>query len=213
MEYLSKVTLNKAARRNYMIKISLVGSVSLVGLVLAIINIFTGRFLSVAWSLAGTALGLSYVIIKINTAFPTYLATDGEKVVLSVWKNGVMPYTLPETPTLISDFIPEKVNTVEVLVEDIKAVIIGSKRLLKKHLDEDEYPQILTRLSEDKHFDKILKRMDFIYIRTKTDENCFMPITDFDTADIAEFVGIVERYCNGVQIVTNIPKLVRMRNN
>ncbi len=213
MEYLSKASLNKRARRDYMIKISLIGSISLVGLVLAICSMFVGDFLFAAWYIAASVLGVSYVIIKINTAFPTYIATDGEKVVLSVWKNGVMPYTLPEKPTLISDFIPESVKTIEVTMDDIATVIIGSRKFLKRHLDEEEYPEILTRLDADKHFDKILKRMDFVYIRTKTDENCFMPITDFDTEEILELVSTIEKYCNGVQIMTNIPKLVRLRNN
>lgn len=213
MEYLSKVCLNKKARRQYTVKISLVGSVSLAGLVLAIYSIAVGNYLFAAWYIAAFALGLSYTIIRINTVFPTYLATDSEKVVLSVWKNGVMPYTLPEKPTLISDFIPERVNTIEIAIDDIDTVLIGSRKYLKRYLTEEEYPQILKQLDEDRHFDSILKRMDFVYIRTKSGENSFMSITDFDIGHLAEFVNNIERYCQGVQILTNLPKLVRLRNS
>lgn len=213
MEYLSKVSLNKKSRREYMIKISLVGSVSLAGLILAIYSLVIGSFLYAAWYIAAFCLGLSYVIIRINTVFPTYMATDGEKVVLSVWKNGVMPYTLPEKPTLISDFIPEKIKTSEIAMEDINCVIIGSRKYLKRNLDEDEYPEILKRLDNDKHFDAILKRMDFLYIRTKTDENAFMTVTGFEPKEISEFVNVIEKYCSGVQILTNMPKLVKLRNS
>lgn len=212
MEYLSKVGLSKKVRRDYIIKISLVGSVSLVGIVLAIYSLFVGKFLFAAWYLAAFILGLSYVIIRINTAFPTYIAADSERVVLSFWKNGIMPYTLPEKPTFISDFIPEKVTVVQIPMADIESVIIGSKRYLAKNLPEEQFPEILTRLSENKHFDSVLKRMDFICINTKYGYNCFMSVTDFDLQGILEFIGVVEKYCNGVQIMTNIPKLVRMRS-
>ena len=213
MEYLSKVGLNAKARREYMIKSSLFGSVSIAGLVLAIYSLAIGSFLYVAWYIVAFCLGLSYVIIRINTVFPTYIATDGEKVVLSVWKNGIMPYTLPEKATLISDFIPEKIKTNEIDMENIDCVLIGSKKYLKRNLDEDEYPEILKRLENDKHFEGILKRMDFLYIQTKTGENCFMSVTGFDPKEISEFIGIIEKYCSGVQILTNIPKLVRLRNS
>lgn len=212
MEFLSKVSLSSKVRRDYIIKISLVGSVSLVGIALAIYSLFAGKLLFAAWYLAAFILGLSYVIIRINTAFPTYIAADSERVVLSFWKNGVMPYTLPEKPTLISDFIPERVTTVQLPMSDIESVIIGSKRYLAKNLTEEQFPEILTRLSENKHFDSVLKRMDFICINTKYGYNCFMSVTDFDLHGILEFIGVVEKYCNGVRIMTNIPKLVRMRS-
>ena len=46
------------------------------------------------------------------------------------------PESLPEKPSFISDFIPEKVQSKEVAMEDIDAVIIGSRRFLKKNLAE-----------------------------------------------------------------------------
>lgn len=213
MEYLSKVCLNRRTRREYMIKISLVGSVSLIGIILAVYSIFIGKYLFAAWYTLAFILGLSYVIIRINTVFPTYLATDGERVFLSVWKNGVMPYTLPEKPTLVSDFIPEKVKVSEIAVSDIDTVLIGSRKYLLRQLSEEEYPRILKQLDKDKHFDSVLKRMDFIYIRAKDGENCFMSVTGFDMQEMSQFVGVIEKYCHGVQIMTNIPKLVRLRNS
>ncbi len=212
MEYLSKVSIVDKVRRDHVIKISLVGSVSLVGLVLGIYNLVIQNFLFALWYVLAFLLGLSYVIIRINACFPTFIATDGEKVVLSKWKNGIMPYALPEKPNFISDFIPEKIKTSEIAMEDIDSVIIGSRRFLKKNLSEEEYPEILKRLDLNKNFDNVLKRMDFIFVRTKQDENCFMSITDFDLSGINDFLDIVEKNCPGVEIQINIPKLVKMRN-
>ena len=67
-------------------------------------------------------------------------------------------------------------------------------------------------MEECKHFDSVLKRMDFLFIGTKTGENRFMSVTDFDILGIFDFINIIEKNCQGVQIMTNIPKLVRMRN-
>lgn len=212
MENLSKVSICDKVRRDQIIKISLVGSVSLLGLVLGIYSLVIGNFLFALWYALAFVLGLSYVVIRINACFPTFIATDGEKVVLSVWENGLMPYTLPEKPTFISDFIPEKVRVNEIAMEDIDTVVVGSRRFLKKNLDEDEYPEILARLDLNKHFDSVLKRMDFLFIRTKSDENCFMSITDFDLSGVRDFLDTIEKNCQGVQILVNIPKLVKMRN-
>ena len=213
MEYLSKVSLGAKVRRNHVIKISLVGSVCLLGIALGIYSIVIKNVLFAVWYFLAFLLGLSYVVIRINACFPTFVSTDGEKVTLSAWKNGVMPYTLPEKPNFFSDFIPEKVVTSEIAMEDIASIIVGSKRFIKKTLGDEDYPEIFKQLDENQHFDKILKRMDFLLVETKTDENCFMSITDFDIRGIADFLEIVEKHCAGVQILTNIPKLARMRNS
>ena len=212
MDYLSKVSLADKVRRDHIIKISLVGSVCLLGLVLCIYSLVVQSFLFALWYALAFILGLSYVVIRVNACFPTFLATDGEKVVLSVWENGIMPYTLPEKPNFLSDFVPEKIKTNEVPMEDISSVILGSRKFLKKTVAEESYPEILKRLDENKHFDNVLKRMDFILVQTKNGENCFMSITDFDISGLAEFVSIIEKNCAGVQVQINIPKLVRLRN-
>lgn len=212
MEFLTKASLAKKIRRDYIIKIALVGSVSLAGLILAIYSLFTGSYLFAVWYFAAFILGLSYVVIRINTAFPTYIGANEEYVVLSFWKNGVLPYTMPEKPTLISDFIPEKVQTIQIELNDVATVIVGSKKYLAKNLSEEEFPEIITRLSENKHFASALKRMDFVFIKTKYNDHCFMSVTDFDVSELFDFVSFVEKHCNGVQILTNIPKLVRMRS-
>jgi len=212
MENLIKVSIARKVRRDHIIKITVVGSVCLLGLLLCVYNLFEKNFPFALWYALAFILGLSYVIIRINACFPTFVATDGETVTLSTWNNGIVPYTIPEKPNFLSDFIPDKVKTSEILMEDIDSVIVGSRRYIKKNTGEDEYPEILTRLEDNKHFDKVLKRMDFIFVRTKSDENCFMSIMDFDVTEISEFLEIIEKNCAGVQILTNIPKLVKMRN-
>lgn len=212
MEYLSKVSLDKKVYREYMIKISAVGTICLAGLILGIYSTAIKNYLFAVWYFVAFVLGLSYVIMRVNTVFPTYVATDGEKVYLSVWKNGVVPYTVPEKPGFLSDFIPERVKTDEILISDIDSLIIGSRKFLQRNLPEEEYPAILKRLDEDKHYDSMLKRMDFLYVRTADGENCFMSVTGFDIKELSALVEIIEKNCMGVTVKTNLPKLVRLRS-
>ena len=211
MEAMTKACLNRNTRKNYIIKISFVGTISIAGLALCIYSTVTGNYFFALWYLIAFILGLSYSVIRINTAFPAYAACDGDKLILSTWENGVMPYRLPEQPSFISDFIPAKVKTDEIAVSDISAVYIGSWKFLKRNIGEENYPPILLRLDADKHFTNVLRRADFLYVLAKNGENCFMSVTDFDINELAELVNLIEKNCMGVQIHVNIPKLLRMR--
>ncbi len=212
MEYLSKVSLSKKVRREYMIKISVVGSISLIGLILAGISIAWQSYLFSFWYIVAAIMGLSYVMIRLNAIFPTYLATDGEKVVLSVWKNGLFPYKTPEKPNIFSDFIPDSVIKYEISLCDIDSIIVGSKRFLLRNIGDAMCPEAIMRFEKDKRIEGQIKRMDFVFVITKDGENCFMPVTNFEIHALSDFLGVVERNCQGVKILTNIPKLVRMRN-
>lgn len=212
MEYLAKAAMEKKIWRKYMVKISLVGTVSLAGLVLALISLFTGKYLFALWYLVAFCLGFSYVVIRINTIFPTYLAADSEKLILSSWNNGVFPYKVAEKPGVLSDFIPDKVKTSEILFPDIDTVFIGSKRFMKKVLPDEEYPEILRQLEEDNQTDKALKKMDFVLVTAKGGDSCFMSVTDFDIRDLSDVLDVIERNCQGVKIQLHLPRLFRLRS-
>jgi len=211
MEYLAKASLSQKVWRNYIIKISLVGTVSIAGLVLAFVSIFSGRYLFALWYFIAFCLGISYTVIRINTVLPTYIAADEDKITLSTWDNGVFPYRIDEKPNILSDFIPEKVKVNEIEFSEIDRIYIGSKKYLKKTLAEEEYPQILTMLEEDKHIDKTLRRMDFLLVVTAGGNVSFMSVTDFDIQALSDVIDVVERNCQGVKINIYLPKLARMR--
>ena len=212
MESYKKASLSMKVWRDYIIKISLVGTVSLAGLVLAIASIISGGYIFALCYMVAFCLGFSYVVIRINTALPTYIATDGEKLMLSVWNNGVFPYKVDGKPSFIADFIPERVRLDEIEFSELDRIYIGSKRYLKKTLDEAEYPEILSALEEDKHIDTVLKKMDFVLVFTMSGESCFMSVTDFDVQALADVIDVVERNCQGVKINIHLPKLLRIRN-
>lgn len=212
MEYLSKASLDKKVWQSYIVKITVVGTISLTGLVLSIISLFSASFLFSFWYFVAFCLGFSYAVIRINTAFPTYVATDSGKIILSTWENGVFPYRVSEKASFIADFIPEKVITDEIAFPEIEKVFIGSKRYMQKILEDAEYPETLKMLEKDKNTDKILKTMDFILVTAKSGESAFMSVTDFDIKALSDVIDSIERNCPGVKIQIHLPKLVRLRN-
>ena len=131
--------------------------------------------------------------------------------VMTIWKNGILPYQIPEKPNFLSDFIPEKIKKDEIDLNDISEIYIGSKRFLSRHLDDDKYPEILKSIGEDRHFESVIKRMDFLLVVAKDGETCFMSVTDFDIRGLSEIIDEIERNCAGVKIFVGIPKLRRIR--
>lgn len=211
METFKKVSVDKRIRRNATVKISLVGTVTLVGFILSLYSIFTANFLFALWYFVAFVLGLSYVVIRLNAVFPTYVMIDGDNLVMSVWENGIMPYRIPEKPNFLSDFMPEKIKKDEISLDEIKEIYIGSKRFFDRQIIDGQYPEILKRLVQDKHFEKAIKRMDFLLVVAKDGEECFMSVTDFEINGLADFIDLIEKNCVGVQVFVGIPKLKKIR--
>ena len=211
MESIEKVSLNTKARRINTVKISIVGTISIVGLALAVYSAVSAEFLFALWYFLAFLFGLIYTVLKINATFPTYIAADDEKLILSSWENGIMPYTLPEKPTFFSDFMPEKIKTDEIFMKDIESVYIGTKRYFERNLAEGKMPEMLKRIGEDKHLKDALKRMDFILILAKNEEVCFMSVTGFDMKGLSNILEKIEKNGAGVQIYTNVAKLLKIK--
>ena len=107
--------------------------------------------------------------------------------------------------------LQKKIKRDEISLDEISEVYIGSKRFFDRHIKEEEYPKILKRLGSDRHFEKAVKRMDFLLVIAKDGEQCFMSVTDFDIGGLADIIDTLEKNCAGVQVFVGIPKLRKMR--
>ncbi|MBR4720551.1 MAG: hypothetical protein IK057_02185 [Clostridia bacterium] len=211
METLVKASVNAKLRRNATIKISIVGTVAILGLVLSIYSLVTANLLFSLWYFVAFVLGLSYVVIRINAIFPTYVSIENGELVMSIWENGIVPYKLPEKPTFLSDFMPDKIKKDKILIEEIAEIYLGSKRFFDRNVEDAKYPDILKRIGENTHFESTIKRMDFMLVIAKDGESCFMSVTDFDVYALAELLDEVEKSCADIKINIGIPKLKRIR--
>ena len=211
MEALNKVTIDKKTRHNAIVKISIVGTVTLVGIALALYSLFSGKYLFSLWYFIAFILGLSYVVIRINAVFPSYVTIEDDKLIMSVWENGVLPYRVSEKTSFFSDFMPEKVKRDEIALSEIAKVYLGSKRFLERNLKDDEYPEDFKKLMENKHLESAIKKLDFLFITAKDGETCFMSVTNFDTGGLCTIVEEIEKNSAGVQVFVGIPKIRRKR--
>ena len=211
METLKKVSVSKKVRRSATVKISVVGTAAILGLVLSMYSLFTANLLFAVWYFVAFVLGLSYAVIRINAVFPSYVSISEDKLVMSVWENGVMPYRIPEKPSFLSDFMPERIKKDEIALSEISEVYIGSKRFFDRTVKDEYYPEILKTIGGDRHFESAVKRMDFMLVIAKDGEKCFMSVTDFDIAGLSDILYEIEKNCAGVQVYVGLPKLKRMR--
>lgn len=211
MEALTRVAVGKKIRRNATVKIAIIGTVTLLGFVLSLYSLFTSNFLFALWYFVAFILGLSYVVIRINSVFPSYIEISEDKLILSVWENGIMPYRISGKFSFLSDFIPEKMKKDEIPLDEIGEVYIGSKRFFDRSVDEEKYPEILKELGSDSHFASLIKRMDFFLVIAKDGEKCMMPVTDFEIDGLYDIISEIEKRCVGVQVFVGIPKLKRKR--
>ncbi len=86
---------------------------------------------SIAWFIA-TILASTYVLIRINTVFATYISTDRMNLFMKNWNNDFLPYDYDNKVKILSEFIPAKTKIVEIPLNEISTVLIGTKEFYKE---------------------------------------------------------------------------------
>ena len=165
MDYIEKAALAPNKRNFNLAKITVVAVICVVGILLAVYSIIVKNYIYSALYVLASVFGLMYVVIKVNTVMPTYIAVDGEKVYMQCWDNGVFAYKVNFKPAFFADFIPAKVHKKEIAISDIKSVYVGSKNYLVRNLEETTFPEEIEKSTEHrKHDIEILRKMDILCI-------------------------------------------------
>lgn len=116
-----KACSNSSYRRKNTIIISIVALLSCFALVMVVYNLIKGSYLfSAAWFIA-TILAFTYVLIRINTVYTTYVSTDRNNVYMKNWTNDFLPYDYDNKIKILSEFIPAKTKLVEIPIEEIRS--------------------------------------------------------------------------------------------
>ena len=98
---------------------------------MVIYNLIKGSYLfSIAWFIA-TILASTYVLIRINTVFATYISTDRMNLFMKNWNNDFLPYDYDNKVKILSEFIPAKTKIVEIPLNEISTVLI----LIRTYVD------------------------------------------------------------------------------
>lgn len=201
---LVKATLSRAAAVKYIIIIAVVGGVSLAGIVMCALNIMRSNWFFAADYLIAALLGISIVIVKVNTLFPTFVACDGKNLVMRSYDNNVAPYNISHKVSFLCDFIPAKLKTTRMRASEIDSIIIGTKNYIKRHCGEDSaFLEEIEKIENSNIGKNMLLGMDMIYFADKNGQSAFMSVDKFDTESIADVVRVCMKASPDVQILCN----------
>lgn len=183
-------------RRRNTVMLTVVSVLSVFALVMTVYNLVKGNWLfCIAWLIA-LILAATYVFIRINTVFPTYLATDRINLYMRNWSNNLLPYDYNSRIKLLSEFIPAKTKLVEIPLDEVHTVIIGTKNFIKRNTDDTcDFHKQIKKLEKTKDFyrKKTISSMDIFYVETYARECYYMPIVNFDTRDVIKIVQLLQR--------------------
>lgn len=208
MEYSKKAAISQNKKKFNIITVSAVGAVCLVGILLAVYSLYNASYLYAALYFIAVLLGLGYVIIKINSIIPLYIAADGRNVYIQNWNNGAFAYNINFKPSFLADFIPAKVVKYEIPIEKIEKIYVGSKNYLARNLENTDFAERAGRLERARRSDKnAIRRMDFICITDNENKVYFMPVSDIDTKALAEIVNYVHRKNPEAEIKCNLREI------
>ena len=182
MAFSVKARTNAAYRRKSFIIIAIMSLIALLAVVLAIYNRIGAKPLFVISYLIAALLCVTFVIIRANTVYSTYIAADKRNVYMRRWENGFMPYATGFPIAILREFIPAKTELLEISISEIRDVYIGTKNFLKRSAKTaDEFSEIVKPFEKSKDFSvkRTVQTMDIIYIETFDNDFAYMPVVNF----------------------------------
>ncbi len=208
MDYLEKTSLLQNKKTLNIILISIVGAITIAGIFLAAYSIMIKNYLYAILYIISVILGLSYVVIKINTITPSYIAIDNETVYMQCWENGIFSYNIHFKPSFFADFIPAKVIMKEIPINKITKLYVGSRNYLSRNLENTSFTTQILKLETIRHSEaEAIRKMDFICVLDDKNNISFMPISDMNTDTLARIVNHVHRKNENADIKCNLREL------
>lgn len=187
MAYSVKAMTKPSYRRKSFITIAIISVLALAAVVLTVYNLIEGKPLFVISYLIAAVLCVTYVAIRANTVYTTYVAADKRSIYMRRWDNGFMPYATKFPVAVLREFIPARTELLEIRIDEIKDVYIGTKNYLKRTVaTSNEFMDELEPYEKSKDFTvkRTVQTMDILYIETFDKEYAYMPITMFSKKSI-----------------------------
>ena len=208
MEYTKKAAMSPHKKKMKIIGISIIGAVCMVAVLLAVLSICRANYIYASLYIIAALLAAAYVIIKVNSVMPLFIAADDKNVYIQCWRNGAFPYDINFKPAFFADFVPDKVVKKEIPIESITRVYVGSKNYLARNLEDTDFASRAETIEKTRHSERnAVRRMDFICISDNGGEIYFMPVTDIDSAALAELVNYIYRKKPNIEIKCNLREI------
>ena len=182
MAYSVKACTKPSYRRKNFIIIAVISIIALAALILAVYNFVETKMLFVISYLCAAFLCITYVIIRVNTVYSTYLAADKKSVYMRRWDNGFMPYATSFPLAILREFVPARTELVEIPISEISAVYIGTKNYIKRTVQtKGAFADVGGAFEKSRDFTvrKTVQSMDIFYVETSDGDYAYMPIVEF----------------------------------
>ncbi len=207
-----RAELSEKVKRQSLIKIAVVGTISVIGLILAVYSIVRLNFLFAFLYLVAGVMGALYTIIEINFSRVPFVECDGEKLVFSTWDNNIFPYKVDFKPKFFADFVPSKAVSYEITLDDVADMAIGSKGFLTKALKSLELDRKFAEFSVySKRVEGFVKRCDILCVRLKDGSIYMMSVKSFDMDELYRIVDMTEHQVQGLEFKTSVRQLRKKR--
>lgn len=167
--------------------IAFLACVGCAALFLGIYSVVDGKYVFAIIYLLALILCFLYVIMKINTVMPTFIANDSENVYMRYWENGIFPFKTEKG--FLGEFIPEKVKNSRIAMTGIKSITVGSAKFISRALPESGFAKKLDGYNQ--RHKKMIRRLEFIHIVLINGKEKYMPVSDFDLDALAEIIKAV----------------------
>ncbi len=197
MRYLAKATTGGAYRRRNTIFIGILSLLAVVGIVMMIYSIVKGSWLFVASYFIALLLLITYIFIRINTVYATYLATNADNLYMRNWTNNFLPYDVDNKIKILSEFVPAKTKLISIPVDEVRQIAIGTKNYIKRNIEDNAFNEDVERFEKSKDFyqKRTISGMDIFYVRLGEDESYYMPIMNFNKKAVKKILNLVVK-CN-----------------
>ena len=206
MEYAAKACTHKRYRRNNKIILSIMTALSILSLIMLVFSFVTEKILfGLSWMIAFILLA-SYVLIRYNTVFPTYLATYKKNIYMNTWKNDFFSYDVSNKIKIIREFVPSKTKLIKIPIDKISSIVVGTKNSVKKYAEEnEEFQKQVQPFENSKDFaqKKAVNSMDLFFVTTTEGTSYFMPIENFSPRDVSRVLQFIQRLNPEINIKVN----------
>ena len=205
MKYIAKACTSKKYRGINKLIIGFVGLLSCFGTAMAVYELISAKYLFAASYFIAAFLGFTYVIIRVNTVFATYITVDAQNISMKNWSNDFLPYMADSRLRLINEFVPAKTKITEIPIREITKIMIGTKNFIKRNSAENSSFRERIKdfeTSRDRYMKKVISSMDIFYVESRGGDS-YMPIDRFEKADIVKVVNNLQKRNEAIELHIN----------
>lgn len=199
-----KASANSKFRGKAMISIVFFSVMAIFSIAMAIYDISTGRTLFGILFAAASFMFIILTLLKVNSAFSTYIKIEDDVLLMKSWVNDFLPYSL--TDGLIGELKPSKTKLTEIPIDEISAIYVGTKDFIKRNSSEAGkrfiravFPYERSKKSKN----ALLKTLDIFYVETTDNDCCFMCIYGYSPADVVAVIGEAYKQNRNIYVKVN----------